>query len=149
MSGGEHHSPLVLEPIGRVESPIADPTAAARQPDEGAPGATLVLRHDLGPALDGLRVGDGILVLTWLHLARRDELTTHARNDRARPRQGVFSTRSPDRPNPIGVHRTTIAAIDGMRIVVDHFEAVHGTPVLDIKPVLVARGERDSVASTP
>jgi tRNA-Thr(GGU) m(6)t(6)A37 methyltransferase TsaA len=149
MSSRELQSTLVVEPIGRVESPIADPAAAARQPDEGAPGATLVLRPELGPALDGLRVGDDILVLTWLHLARREELTTHPRNDRARPRQGVFSTRSPERPNPIGVHRTTIAAIDGTRIDVDRFEAIDGTPVLDIKPVLVERDERDSVASTP
>ena len=119
-----------------MESPIAEPELALLQPDEGAPGAKLVLRADLRPAIDGLRPGDDILVLTWLHRARRDELVTHPRNDLERPEQGVFSTRSPDRPNPVGLHRTTIVAIDGNRIVVDHLDAIDGTPVLDIKPVL-------------
>lgn len=131
-----------LEPIGHVESTLTTAESAPRQPDEGAPPATLVLRSDLAPAVDGLQPGDRIVVLTWLHLAGRDELSTHARNDLGRPRQGVFSTRSPDRPNPIGLHDTAIVAVDGTRIDVNHLEAVAGTPVLDVKPALGRLEER-------
>jgi tRNA-Thr(GGU) m(6)t(6)A37 methyltransferase TsaA len=130
--GGDY----AVEPIGYVESPIIDRATAPRQPDEDAPAATLVLDPRLRAAIGGLHVGDDILVLTWLHRAGRDELVTHPRDDLTRPLHGVFSTRAPDRPNPIGLHRTTIVAIDGTRIVVDHLEAIDGTPVLDIKPPL-------------
>jgi tRNA-Thr(GGU) m(6)t(6)A37 methyltransferase TsaA len=125
-----------LRPIGYVDSPIKDEATAPRQPDEGAPEATLVLDPAFQRAVDDLRAGDDIVVLTWLHRAGRDELVTHPRGDPSRRPEGVFSTRSPNRPNPIGVHQTRIAAIDGTRIVVAHLEAFNGTPVLDIKPPL-------------
>jgi tRNA-Thr(GGU) m(6)t(6)A37 methyltransferase TsaA len=125
-----------VEPIGVVESPVTDPSDAARQPDEGAPPAALILDARFEPALAGLQAGDEIVVLTWLHQARRDELTTHPRDDPDRPEQGVFSTRSADRPNPIGLHHATITAIAGTRVEVDRIEAIDGTPVLDLKPAL-------------
>jgi tRNA-Thr(GGU) m(6)t(6)A37 methyltransferase TsaA len=131
-----------VEPIGYVDSPILDRGTAPRQADEGAPPATLVLDPRLRPAIDDLHVGDEILVLTWLHHARRDELVTHPRDDLGRAVQGVFSTRSPDRPNPIGLHRTTIVAVNGTCIVVNQLEAINGTPVLDIKPPLESRSDR-------
>ena len=131
-----------LEPIGQVESPIADVVEAPRQPDEDAPPATLVVEPALEEGLDGLGPGDEILVLTWLHAGRRDELTTHPRNDPTRPEQGVFSTRSPNRPNPIGLHRTRIVAIEGTRVDVDHLEAIDGTPIIDIKPALGSPSDR-------
>jgi tRNA-Thr(GGU) m(6)t(6)A37 methyltransferase TsaA len=132
----------VLEPIGTVESPLTDPASAPRQPDEGAPAATIAVDDRFRAALDGLAVGDEIVVLTWLHRARRDQLTTHPRGDAARPVQGVFSTRSADRPNPVGLHRATITAIAGSRVVVESLEAIDGTPVLDIKPALGPREQR-------
>ena len=89
-----------------------------------------------------LAPGDRIVVLTWLHRGRRDELTTHPRDDRSRPATGVFSTRSPNRPNPIGLHDTTVVSVDGTRITVDGLEAVHGTPILDIKPALGSVDQR-------
>ena len=128
--------PFTVNPIGRVRSPLTDRAHAPRQGDEGAPPAELVLRPDLRPALDGLRPGDDLLVLTWLHLARRDALTTRPRDDPDRAEQGVFSTRSPDRPNPIGLHRVRITSIDGTTIGVLDLEALDGTPVVDLKPVL-------------
>jgi tRNA-Thr(GGU) m(6)t(6)A37 methyltransferase TsaA len=127
---------FMVNPIGRVRSPLTDLAHAPRQGDEGAPPAELVLQSDLRPALDGLRPGDDLLVLTWLHLARRDELTTRPRNDPDRAEQGVFSTRSPDRPNPIGLHRVRITSIEGTTIGVLDLEALDGTPVVDLKPVL-------------
>ncbi|MGH2909193.1 MAG: tRNA (N6-threonylcarbamoyladenosine(37)-N6)-methyltransferase TrmO [Solirubrobacteraceae bacterium] len=125
-----------LRAIGRVESPIASRDAAARQADEGAPAAWLSFAAWAAPALEGLAVGDEILVLTWLHLADRGVLRVHPRGDPRNPVSGVFATRSPDRPNPIGVHRTTIRRIDGLRIEVAALEAVDGTPIADVKPVL-------------
>jgi tRNA-Thr(GGU) m(6)t(6)A37 methyltransferase TsaA len=127
-------------PIGVVESPLTDRTAAPKQGHEGAPDAWLVLRPAVLDALEGLRAGDEVLVLTWLDRARRDVLRVHPRDDRANPMQGVFNTRSADRPNPIGLHPVQILAIDGGRLQVRDLEAVDGTPVLDIKPVL-KRGE--------
>jgi tRNA-Thr(GGU) m(6)t(6)A37 methyltransferase TsaA len=127
---------FMVNPIGRVRSPLTDLAHAPRQGDEGAPPAELVLQSDLRPALDGLRPGDDLLVLTWLHLARRDELTTRPRNDPDRAEQGVFSTRSPHRPNPIGLHRVRITSIEGTTIGVLDLEALDGTPVVDLKPVL-------------
>ena len=125
-----------LHPIGRVESPLTDPADAPKQGDEGAPDAVLVLEPDVLDALDGLHVGDEVIVLTWLDRARRETLRVHPRDDPARPEQGVFSTRSADRPNPIGLHRVEIVTIDGGRVGVRRLEAVDGTPILDVKPVL-------------
>jgi tRNA-Thr(GGU) m(6)t(6)A37 methyltransferase TsaA len=122
--------------IGRVSSPLTDPAAAPRQPDEGAPAAWLVLDPELAAGLAGLAVGAEILVLTWLDRADRAVLAVHPRDDRTRPLAGVFSTRSADRPNPVGLHQTTVTAIDGPRVGVRNLEAVDGTPVLDIKPAL-------------
>ena len=133
---------FTLRPIGHVRSPLVDPAHAPRQGDEGAPPARIVVDPALRPALTGLTTGADVLVLTWLHRARRDEITTRPRDDPDRPEQGVFATRSPHRPNPIGLHRVRIVAIDDAGIVVDHLEAVDGTPVLDLKPVLGPLDER-------
>jgi tRNA-Thr(GGU) m(6)t(6)A37 methyltransferase TsaA len=133
---------LVLRPIGRVESPLTDAAAAPCQGDEGSPDCWLVFDPDMREALEGLHVGDEIVVLTWLHLADRDVLQVHPRGDPNRPLQGVFATRSPDRPNPLGMHVVTILAIDGLRCLVRDMEAVDKTPIVDIKPVLEPRGRR-------
>ena len=125
-----------LRGIGTVESPLTDPASAPKQGDEGAPEAVIAFDPSVASALDGLSAGDEILVLTWLHLADRDVLRCHPRSDAARPEQGVFSTRSPDRPNPIGVHPVEIIAIEGTTVRVRNMEAVDGTPVVDVKPVL-------------
>lgn len=122
--------------IGRVESSLTDLSAAPRQPDEGAPAAWLVFERSVLEALTDLHVGDEILLLTWLDRASREVLRVHPRGDPSRPEEGVFSTRSPDRPNPIGLHRVEITAVDGLRIRVRSLEAVDGTPILDVKPVL-------------
>jgi tRNA-Thr(GGU) m(6)t(6)A37 methyltransferase TsaA len=107
---------------------------------EGAPDAWLVLDEDLADASRDLRPGDDVFVLTWLDRGRRDVLRVHPRGDRSGPERGVFCTRSPDRPNPIGLHRVEIAEVDGTRIRVRNLEAVDGTPVLDVKPVLRFEG---------
>jgi tRNA-Thr(GGU) m(6)t(6)A37 methyltransferase TsaA len=131
-----------LIPIGSVESPLTDRAAAPKQGDEGAPDAWLVLRPEVAEGLDGIRAGDELIVLTWLDRARRDVLRVHPRGDVTRPPQGVFNTRSPDRPNPIGLHGVEVAEIDGPRVRVRNLEALDGTPVLDLKPVLRGIGER-------
>jgi tRNA-Thr(GGU) m(6)t(6)A37 methyltransferase TsaA len=123
-------------PVGWVESALVDPATAPKQGDEGGPEAWLVFRPDIGPALRDLAVGAEVLVLTWLDRARRDVLLVHPRDDPAAPERGVFSTRSADRPNPIGLHPVRVLGVDGTRIRVGPLEAVHGTPVLDVKPVL-------------
>ena len=133
---------FTVTPIGHVRSPLADPAAAPRQPDEGAPPATLEIDDAYLAGLGGVDVGTDLLVLTWLHQGRRDVLTTRPRNDPDRAEQGVFSTRSPDRPNPIGLHRVRVLAVDGGTVGVDALEAVDGTPVLDLKPVIGAVDER-------
>jgi tRNA-Thr(GGU) m(6)t(6)A37 methyltransferase TsaA len=125
-----------LTPIGRVESPLTNRADAPKQGDEGAPDAWLVLNADMRPAMQDLRPGDDVFVLTWLDRADRHALAVHPRDDDQAPLTGVFSTRSPDRPNPIGLHRVRILAIDDTRIRVQDLEALDGTPVLDIKPVL-------------
>jgi tRNA-Thr(GGU) m(6)t(6)A37 methyltransferase TsaA len=125
-----------ITPVGTVQSPLTDVAAAPNQGDEGAPDAGLVFAPAVRDALDGIRAGDEILVLTWLDRARRDVLRVHPRGDLSRPEQGVFATRSPDRPNPIGVHRVRVLAVDGLRVHVSDLEAVDGTPVVDVKPVL-------------
>lgn len=125
-----------LRAIGRVQSSLTDADSAPRQADEGAPEAWLVFDTDVLEGLRSLRTGDEILVLTWLDRARRDLLAVHPRGDASRPPAGVFSTRSPHRPNPIGLHRAEITAVDGRRLRVRHLEALDGTPILDVKPVL-------------
>jgi tRNA-Thr(GGU) m(6)t(6)A37 methyltransferase TsaA len=125
-----------LAVIGVVESELEDPALAPKQGHEGAPDAWLVFEPDVLAALDGLRVGQEVIVLTWLDRARRDVLRVHPRDDAGNPLEGVFNTRSADRPNPIGLHQVTITSIDGPRVRVRDLEAVNGTPILDVKPVL-------------
>jgi tRNA-Thr(GGU) m(6)t(6)A37 methyltransferase TsaA len=134
--------PYVLHPVGWVESPLTDRDRAPRQGDEGAPPARVVFRPEVREAAADLDVGQEVLVLTWLHQGRRDRLAVHPRGDPDRPRQGVFSTRSPDRPNPIGLHLVTIVGVDDDAITVADLEAIDGTPVLDVKPVLGPTHER-------
>jgi tRNA-Thr(GGU) m(6)t(6)A37 methyltransferase TsaA len=126
----------LLRPVGRVASPLTDATTAPRQGDEGSPPAWLVFEPHVEPALRDLDVGAELLVLTWLDRARRDVLAVHPRGDETRPLTGVFSTRSPHRPNPIGLHRVRVLARDGLRVRVGPLEALDGTPVVDLKPVL-------------
>ena len=128
-----------LEPVGRVRSPLTDPADAPKQGFEGAPEAELVLEPDLLDALEGIEPGARLIVLTWLDRARRDVLRVHPRDDPSNPMRGVFSTRSADRPNPIGLHEVEVLAIEGNRVRVSGLEAVDGTPVLDLKPVLGPR----------
>jgi tRNA-Thr(GGU) m(6)t(6)A37 methyltransferase TsaA len=127
---------IELRPIGRVESSLTDPAAAPRQGDEGAPDARIVLEPDVVEALDGIEVGDRIVVLTWLDRARRDVLRVHPRDELANPMRGVFATRSQDRPNPIGLHEVEVLEVDGASVRVRPLEAVDGTPVVDLKPVI-------------
>ena len=131
-----------VRPIGWVESPLVDREAAPRQGDEGAPDAWIAFDDDVLDALADLEVGSHVIVLTWLDRADRGVLTTRPRGDESRPMTGVFSTRSPDRPNPIGLHRVQIAAIDGARVKVRNLEALNGTPIVDVKPVLGSTDER-------
>ena len=133
---------FTIRPIGRVESPLASTFDAPRQGDEGAPDAYLILENEVLPGLDGIADNDEIIVLTWLHQADRGTLTVHPRGDLNRPRQGVFTTRSASRPNPIGLHRVRVLGIDGVRLHVSGLEAIDGTPVLDLKPVLGSIEER-------
>jgi tRNA-Thr(GGU) m(6)t(6)A37 methyltransferase TsaA len=133
VTGGER---IVLTPIGHVESPLSDPAAAPKQGFEGAPEASIVLEPGVLDGLDGVAAGDELIVLTWLHLAARDVLRVHPRDDPANPERGVFSTRSQSRPNPIGVHRVRVLAVEGARLRVRDLEAVDGTPVVDIKIAL-------------
>lgn len=136
------NGPYVLQPIGWVESPLADRDTAPLQGDEGAPEAWLVFEPGMSRGLRDLQPGSDVIVLTWLDRARRDVLAVHPRGDQTRPVTGVFSTRSPDRPNPIGLHRVTILAIDGTRMRVRNLEALDGTPIVDVKPVLDPGAER-------
>lgn len=138
--GRGSHPPYEIRPVGHVESPLVDPTTAPKQGFEGAPEAWLVFNPDVAEAMRDLAVGDEVFVLTWLHQGQRDVLAVHPRDDPRNPEKGVFSTRSQDRPNPIGLHRVHITAIDGRRLRVQDLEAVDGTPVVDVKPVL--GGER-------
>jgi tRNA-Thr(GGU) m(6)t(6)A37 methyltransferase TsaA len=125
-----------VKAIGVVESPLEELDEAPRQGDEGAPDAWLRFAPSVRAGLDGLRPGDVVVLLTWLDRARRDVLRVHPRGDASRAEQGVFTTRSPDRPNPIGLHRVEILAVDGLRVRVSCLEAVDGTPIVDVKPVL-------------
>jgi tRNA-Thr(GGU) m(6)t(6)A37 methyltransferase TsaA len=125
-----------LRSVGRVESPLTDLDSAPKQGDEGSPDAWLVFNPAMREAIRDLQVGTEIIVLTWLDRARRDVLSVHPRGDRNNPITGVFSTRSPDRPNPIGLHTVEILAIDDTRVEVRNLEALDRIPILDVKPVL-------------
>lgn len=125
-----------LMPVGSVKSELRALDAAPRQADEGAPQAWLVFKEEVRDGLANVRPGDQLILLTWLDRAHRDVLVVHPRGDTSRPREGVFSTRSPHRPNPIGLHRVTVVAVEGLRVQVDHLEALDGTPIVDVKPVL-------------
>jgi tRNA-Thr(GGU) m(6)t(6)A37 methyltransferase TsaA len=131
-----------VRPVGWVESPLTDRATAPKQGDEGAPLARIVFRPELREAAADLRAGDDVLVLTWLHQSRRDVLSVHPRDDTSRPLQGVFSTRSSDRPNPIGLHAVTIVSVEEDTLTVRNLEAIDGTPVLDVKPILGTVRER-------
>jgi tRNA-Thr(GGU) m(6)t(6)A37 methyltransferase TsaA len=127
---------MTLRAIGRVESPLTDPAAAPKQGDEGAPDAWIVFEPEYRAALADVGTGDRVIVLTWLDRARRDVLRVHPRDDPANPMRGVFSTRSADRPNPIGLHQVEVVAVEDLRFRARGLEAVDGTPVVDLKPVL-------------
>ena len=129
-------NPADLRPIGIIRSALAARAEAPKQGSEGAPDAWLDVEDWAADALRGLAVGDEILVITWLHLARRDVLEVHPRSDPRNPLTGVFATRSPDRPNPLGLHPVIVRAIDGNRLRIGPIEAIDETPVVDIKPVL-------------
>lgn len=131
-----------VQPVGRVESSLTDRGLAPKQGDEGAPPARIVFRSDVRAAAADLHTGDEVLVVTWLHQGHRDVLSVHPRGDTGRPRTGVFSTRAPDRPNPIGLHAVTITAVQEDAITVDGLEAIDGTPVVDVKPILGGVRER-------
>ena len=128
--------PYTIRPIGYVESSLVEQGTAPKQGFEGAPDAWLVFDADLAEAIRDLRVGADIFVVTWLHRARRDVLAVHPRDDPRTPLTGVFSTRSQDRPNPIGLHQVQVVAIDELRVLVHNLEALNGTPIVDVKPVL-------------
>ena len=125
-----------LVPIGRVESPLTDAAEAPKQGSEGGPDAWLVLEPRVLDALDGLEPGARVIVLTWLDRADRDTLRVHPRDDASNPLRGVFGTRSADRPNPIGLHEVEVLAVEGNRVRVSDLEALDGTPVVDLKPVI-------------
>lgn len=130
---------LKLHPIGVIRSKIKKRSEAPKQGSEGAPDGWLEVSSTFAGALEGLRAGDQIIVVTWLHQARRDVLRVHPRSDRQRPLAGVFATRSPDRPNPLGLHRVTIRQIAGTRLLIGPIEVIDGTPVVDVKPALSAQ----------
>ena len=130
---------FTLRAVGLVSSSLRDLDGAPKQPDEGAPEAWLVLDPGLADAYADIAAGDELVVVTWLHEAARDVLVVHPRSDPTRRPTGVFSTRSPARPNPLGLHTVRVLAVDGPRIHVDALEAVDGTPVVDLKPTLASR----------
>jgi len=132
----------VVRPVGRVRSPLLERADAPKQGDEGAPDAWLEFDPGVRDGLRGVRAGAEVLVFTWLDRAHRDVLLVRPRGDATRAETGVFSTRSPDRPNPIGLHRVEILTVDGDRVQVRGLEALDGTPVVDVKPLLGPVGER-------
>jgi tRNA-Thr(GGU) m(6)t(6)A37 methyltransferase TsaA len=134
VSSGRVERAFEVTAIGRVESSLTDVAGAPKQGHEGAPDAWLVFDAGVAGGLADLGVGDRVIVLTWLDRARRDVLRVHPRDDPANPERGVFSTRSADRPNPIGLHPVEVLAVDGLRVQVSGLEAVDGTPVIDVKP---------------
>ena len=127
---------MMLRPIGIIRSTLETRAQAPKQGSEGAPDAWLEVDAAVAPGLKGIAPGDDILVITWLHQGRRETLEVHPRSDKTRPLAGVFATRSPDRPNPLGLHRVTVREIAGNRLRIGPMEAIDGTPVVDIKPVL-------------
>jgi len=122
-----------LRPVGVIRSTLKSRKAAPRQGNEGAPDAWLEVEPSLAKGLLGMAVGDAIVVVTWLHRADRDVLRVHPRSIASNPLTGVFATRSPDRPNPLGLHPVVVRAIDGNRLRIGPIEAIDGTPVVDIK----------------
>ncbi|HSP93173.1 MAG TPA: tRNA (N6-threonylcarbamoyladenosine(37)-N6)-methyltransferase TrmO [Thermoanaerobaculia bacterium] len=133
---GARSSSARLRAIGLIRSALKERRDAPRQGSEGAPDAWLEVHPWAAEGLRGLAVGDEIIVVTWLHRGRRDVLQVHPRSDRRNPLKGVFATRSPDRPNPLGLHPVTVRSIEGNRLRIGPMEAIDGTPVMDIKPVL-------------
>lgn len=131
-----------VRPIGRVESPLTERSQAPRQGDDSTPGAWLAFRPEFADGLRDISAGSEIIVLTWLDRTDRTVLVTRPRADPPRPPRGVFSTRSPDRPNPIGLHRVLVEEVDGIRIRVRRLEALDGTPIIDVKPVVDPAAER-------
>ena len=129
---------LELRPIGSVESPLTERSQAPKQGNEGSPDAWIVFDEAVLEGLTDIHAGDRIIVLTWLDKGSREVLRTRPRDDPSQPERGVFSTRSPDRPNPIGLHEVEVLAVDGARVQVRDLEAIDGTPVLDVKPILKA-----------
>jgi tRNA-Thr(GGU) m(6)t(6)A37 methyltransferase TsaA len=125
-----------LRPIGRVESELRDLDQAPKQGDEGAPRAWLVLDPEVAAGVEGIAAGDHLELLTWLDRAGRDALSVHPRGDTSRAPLGVFATRSPSRPNPIGLHRVRVEEVGDGRLLVDGLEAIDGTPIVDLKPAL-------------
>jgi len=125
-----------VEPIGVIRSEIKNIEDAPLFYTEGAPNALLDIFPAYLEGLDRMQVGDDIIVLTWLHLAHKEVLKVHPRGDASRPLTRVFSTRSPDRPNPVGLHRVKVLAIDPGRLHIGPVEVINGTPVIDIKPVV-------------
>lgn len=152
MPAAPHETSYEIRPIGVVASPLTDPADAPKQGDEGAPEAWLVFESAMAPALEGIASGDRMVVLTWLHRADRSVLRVHPRDDASRPLQGVFATRSAERPNPVGLHTVEVLEVTagesgrgsgaggsgpaGPRLRVRQLEAVDGTPIVDVKPVL-------------
>lgn len=130
------NSTFTLQPIGVIRSTLTDLAAAPRQGDEGGSEAWLELTPQVPPALVGISVGDELIILTWLHRAQRDTLQVHPRDNPATPLTGVFATRSSHRPNPIGLHRVSVLEVEENRLRVTPLEAIDGTPIIDIKPVL-------------
>ena len=131
-----------VHPVGRVESPLVDRDLAPRQGDEGAPDAWLVFEGSVRQGIANITVGSEVIVLTWLDRAQRDVLAVHPRGNENQPLTGVFSTRSPDRPNPIGLHTVQVLDIDDLRIRVRNLEALDGTPIVDVKPILEPLDQR-------
>ncbi len=125
-----------VEPIGVIHSELTSCEAAPHQGNEGAPDAWLEVDATIAEGLEGIAAGNEIILITWFHRARRDILMVHPRGDKNRPLTGVFSTRSPDRPNPLGLHRVKVLEVTGNKVKVGPIEAIDGTPVIDIKPVL-------------
>lgn len=125
-----------LRPIGRVSSSLRMLEAAPRQADEGAPEAWLVFEPEVIEGLRNIRIGDDLILITWLDRARRDVLSVHPRGDASRAPEGVFSTRSPHRPNPLGLHDVRVTAVENGRLRVRSLEAIDGTPIVDVKPAL-------------
>jgi tRNA-Thr(GGU) m(6)t(6)A37 methyltransferase TsaA len=133
---GESGGRAQLRSIGVIRSELKKQSKAPKQGSEGAPDAWIEVRPSVVHALEGLEVGDELVILTWLHRARRDVLKVHPRSEPSQPLAGVFATRSPDRPNPIGLHQVTLREIGKNRLRIGPIEAIDGTPVIDIKPVI-------------